>query len=255
MSGIPLQPAIIYGPINSRRLGKSLGINLLPARRKVCSFDCIYCQYGGTRELLLSPMRSTLPTPSEVFSAVEAALKKPRTIDYLTFSGNGEPTIHPDFPEIVRGVQEIKSKLRPESKLAILSNSSRVDDPEIAAALRLMDAPMMKLDAGDEATFQSINRPAGGLTLEIIIAGLGRLPTLMIQSALIDGEVSNVRGSAYEAWVAVLTELRPQKVHLYSAERPTAESGIKCVRPERLEQIAKELRDEVGLDVQAFWRG
>lgn len=254
MSGIPLQPAIIYGPINSRRLGKSLGINLLPARRKVCSFDCVYCQYGDTRELLLSPMRSTLPTPSEVFSAVEAALKKPRTIDYLTFSGNGEPTIHPDFPEIVRGVQEIKSKLRPESKLAILSNSSRVDDPEIAAALRLMDAPMMKLDAGDEATFQSINRPAGGLTLEIIIAGLGRLPTLMIQSALIDGEVSNVRGSAYEAWVAVLTELRPQKVHLYSAERPTAESGIKCVRPERLEQIAKELRDEVGLDVQAFWR-
>ncbi len=254
MSGIPLQSSIIYGPILSRRLGRSLGINLMPANRKVCSFDCVYCQYGGTQEVLLSPMRSTLPTPTEIFAAVQAALKKPRSIDYLTFSGNGEPTLHPDFPEIVRGVDEIKGRLRPAAKLAILSNSSRVYDPEIAAALRLIDAPMMKLDAGDEATFQAINRPTGGLTFAMIRGGLGRLPTLMIQSALIDGEVSNVSGAAYEAWVAVLAELRPQKVHLYSAERPTAESGIKCVPPARLERIAKELRDKVGLDARAFWR-
>jgi wyosine [tRNA(Phe)-imidazoG37] synthetase (radical SAM superfamily) len=199
-------------------------------------------------------MRSTLPTPTDVFAAVEAALKKPRTIDYLTFSGNGEPTIHPDFPEIVRGVKEIKGRLRPEAKLAILSNSSRVYDPEIAAALRLIDAPMMKLDAGDEATFRAINRPTGGLTLAMIREGLGRLPTLMIQSALIDGEVSNVRGEAFDAWVAALAELRPQKVHIYSAERPTAESDIKCVPPARLERIAEMMREEIGLDAQAFWR-
>lgn len=254
MSGISLQSSIIYGPILSRRLGRSLGINLMPVNRKVCSFDCVYCQYGGTQEVLLSPMRSALPTPMEVFAAVEAALKKPRSIDYLTFSGNGESTIHPDFPEIVRGVKEIKGKLRPEARLAILSNSSRVYDPEIAAALRLIDAPMMKLDAGDEATFKAINRPTGGLTLEKILKGLGRLPTLMIQSALIDGEVSNIRGSAYEAWVAALDELRPQKVHIYSTERPTAESGTKCVPSTRLEQIAAELRDDLGLDAQAFWR-
>ncbi|MCB2202595.1 radical SAM protein [bacterium] len=254
MSGISLQPSIIYGPIHSRRLGRSLGINLMPVNRKVCSFDCVYCQYGGTQEVLLSPMRSTLPTPTEVFAAVEAALRKPRTIDYLTFSGNGESTIHPDFPEIVRGVKAIQARLRPEAKLAILSNSSRVYDLEVAAALRLIDAPMMKLDAGDEATFQAINRPTGGLTLQKILDGLGRLPTLMIQSALMDGDVSNVRGSAYEAWVAALDKLQPQKVHIYSTERPTAENDIRCVPPARLEQIASELRDELGLDAQAFWR-
>ena len=105
MSSMSLQSGIIYGPILSRRLGRSLGINLLPAKRKVCSFDCVYCQYGYTHDLNLHPMRAELPKPPEVFEAVEAALKKPRSMDYLTFSGNGEPTIHPDFPEIVRGVK------------------------------------------------------------------------------------------------------------------------------------------------------
>ncbi len=129
-----------------------------------------------------------LPSAPDVFHAVEAALKKPRTIDYLTFSGNGEPTIHPDFPEIVRGVKEIKAKLRPDAKLAILSNSSRVTDPEITAALRLIDSPMMKLDAGDDVTFKAINHPVGQLTISEIIDGLKTLPNLMIQSVLIDGE-------------------------------------------------------------------
>ena len=206
MSGIALQPGIIYGPILSRRLGRSLGINLLPANRKVCSFDCIYCQYGCTNDLVLNPIRSTLPKPPEVFAAVEAALKKPRNIDYLTFSGNGEPTIHPDFPEIVRGVLAIKNKLRPEAKLAILSNSSRVNDPEVAAALRLFDAPIMKLDAGDQETFSAINRPVSSLKIDEIVSGLQRLPILVIQSVLVNGEITNVRGEAFERWAERLVD-------------------------------------------------
>jgi wyosine [tRNA(Phe)-imidazoG37] synthetase (radical SAM superfamily) len=254
MSGISLQPDIIYGPILSRRLGRSLGINLLPANRKVCSFDCIYCQYGYTHDLLLNPIRSMLPSVSDVLAAVEAALKKPRTIDYLTFSGNGEPTIHPDFPEIVRGVKEIKSKLRPEAKLAILSNSSRITEPEITAALRLLDAPMMKLDAGDDATFHTINHPVSRLKISDIVAGLKTLPNLMIQSVLIDGDISNVRGEAHEAWVKRIVELRPQVVHIYSTERPTAQSGIKCVSAEKLQFIARQLKEQYHLNVQAFWQ-
>lgn len=254
MSVISLQSGIIYGPILSRRLGRSLGINLLPANRKVCSFDCIYCQYGYTHDLMLHPIRSMLPRASDVFAAVEAALKKPRTIDYLTFSGNGEPTIHPDFPEIVRGVKEIKSKLRPEAKLAILSNSSRVTDPEITAALRLLDAPMMKLDAGDDVTFSAINRPAARLRISEIVEGLKTLPYLMIQSVMIDGEISNVRGDAYQAWVERLVELKPQVTHIYSTERPTAQSGIKCVSPEKLQSITEQLKNQFGLNVQAFWQ-
>jgi wyosine [tRNA(Phe)-imidazoG37] synthetase (radical SAM superfamily) len=253
MPGIPLQPGIIYGPILSRRLGRSLGINLLPTNRKVCSFDCIYCQYGFTHDLMLNPIRSMMPSATDVFAAVETALKKPRTIDYLTFSGNGEPTIHPDFPEIVRGVKEIKTKLRPNLKLAILSNSSRVVDPEITAALRLIDAPMMKLDAGDDLTFRTINRPIGRMKINQIVKGLKTLPNLMIQSALIDGKVSNIRGEAFNAWVDRLVELRPHVVHIYATERPTAERTIECVSPEKLQSISGQLNTQFNLKVSAFW--
>lgn len=253
MSGIALQPGIIYGPILSRRLGRSLGINLLPPNRKVCSFNCAYCQYGFTQELMLHPIRSTLPKPPEVYAAVEAALKKPRSIDYLTFSGNGEPTIHPDFPEIVRGVKAIKDKLRPDAKLAILSNSSKVNDPEVAAALRLFDAPIMKLDAGDQDTFEAINQPFSGLEIEKIVQGLKRLPILFIQSVLVDGAVNNIRGEAFEHWVEKLVELHPRIVQIYSTERPTAKDELKCVSPEKLQEIAALLLERHQLNVHAYW--
>lgn len=254
MSGIALQPGIIYGPILSRRLGRSLGINLLPPDRKVCSFNCIYCQYGYTTDLMLHPIRSTVPKPPEVYAAVEAALKKPRNIDYLTFSGNGEPTIHPDFPEIVRGVKEIKDKLRPDAKLAILSNSSRVNDPEVAAALRLFDAPIMKLDAGDQETFKAINQPHKGLDINSIVRGMKRLPILFVQSVLVNGKVSNIRGSAFENWAEKLAYLHPRIVQIYSTERPTAQNELDCVSPEKLQKIASVLQERHQLNVHAYWQ-
>lgn len=254
MSGISLQPGIIYGPILSRRLGRSLGVNLLPSNRKVCSFNCTYCQYGFTQELMLHPIRSTLPKPPEVYAAVEAALKKPRSIDYLTFSGNGEPTIHPDFPEIVRGVKAIKDKLRPDAKLAILSNSSKVNDPEVAAALRLFDAPIMKLDAGDQDTFEAINQPFRGLEIDKIVKGLKRLPILFIQSVLVEGAVSNIKGEAFEHWVEKLAELHPRIVQIYSTERPTAQDELKCVSPKKLQEIAALLQERHQLNVHAYWQ-
>lgn len=254
MSGIPLQPGIIYGPILSRRLGRSLGINLLPANRKVCSFDCIYCQYGETRDWQLLPDRAALPTSDAVFEAVERALRKPRSMDFLTFSGNGEPTLHPDFLEIVRGVRDLLKRYRPEAKLALLSNSSKVGDPVVRDTIQLIDSPMMKLDAGDEATFQAINQPVGGLNLEQIVRGLKALPGLMIQSVLVDGKVSNVRGESYEAWREVLSDLRPRVVHIYSTERPTMRGDVVRVSPEKLSAIAEDLRTRSQLNVQAFWR-
>jgi wyosine [tRNA(Phe)-imidazoG37] synthetase (radical SAM superfamily) len=254
MSGIPLQSNIIYGPILSRRLGRSLGINLMPENQKICSFDCIYCQYGENPDLMKMASRKGLPTISEVLYAVEEALKKPRTLDYLTFSGNGEPTIHPDFSEIVQAVKEIKDRIRPQVNLAVLSNSSRVVDPHVVAALRLMDAPMMKLDAGDEVTFQAINRPVTACHLVDILAGLKTMPNLMVQSMLLDGEESNIRGSAYEAWAEVLGELQPRKIHIYSTSRPTAHTQVRCVPPHKLKQIEKDLRERFELTVEAFWQ-
>jgi wyosine [tRNA(Phe)-imidazoG37] synthetase (radical SAM superfamily) len=199
-------------------------------------------------------MRAELPKPPEIFEAVEVALKKPRSLDYLTFSGNGEPTIHPDFPEIVRGVKAIKDKLRPDAKLAILSNSSRVADPEVAAALRLFDAPIMKLDAGDEETFEKINHPVSGLTIDDVVGGLKRLPLLIIQSVLINGDVTNIRGEAFENWANRLMELHPRMVQIYSTERPTADASLQCVSPEKLQAIATTLKEQHQLRVEAYWR-
>lgn len=253
MAQIPLQNDIIYGPVFSRRLGRSLGINLLPTTYKSCSFDCIYCQYDQTFDLTLSPKGADLPTTTQVLDSVEKALKKPRSLDYLTFSGNGEPSIHPDFPSIVRGVKDIRDHLRPNAKLAILSNSSSVMNPQVLSTLRLFDAPMMKLDAGDEDTFRAINQPVESIHLEEIINGLKNIPNLIIQSALIDGDISNVKGKAYKSWVAVLREIMPIKVHIYSTERPTSDDRVICVSPKKLEKIREELNSQFGLDVDVFW--
>lgn len=254
MPGILLQQTIMYGPVLSRRLGRSMGINLLPTNRKVCSFDCVYCQYGRTESCTIRADRIGLPTIDDVLDAVEKALKKPRTIETLTFSGNGEASIHPDFPEIVAAVKEIRDEIRPEVKLAILSNSSQVLVPDIINALSLIDLPIMKLDAGDEGTFRKINKPAAGLRLSDILRGLQSVPNLMIQSMLIDGELSNIRGAAYENWTEALIELHPQKILIYSTERPTAQGNIKRVSPMKLSRIESDLRSRYHLNVEAYWR-
>ena len=253
MSGISLQSGIIYGPVFSRRLGRSLGINLLPTTHKLCSFDCIYCQYGRGQGTSLVPNGDVLPTIDQVLSAVERALKKPRTLDYLTFSGNGEPTIHPGFSTIVEGVIELRDKIRPGAKVAVLSNSSRVTDAEVLSVLKLVYAPMMKLDAGDEETFNLINRPSRSINLQEILGSLREIPNLVIQSAFIDGNITNIRGDAFHAWVAALQLIEPKLVHIYSAERPTADESVLCVSPKKLKGIADALNRQYGLNVKAFW--
>ena len=252
MSGIPVQAGIIYGQSLSRRLGRSLGINLLGVNCKVCTFDCIYCQYGSAMVFDRANIGPGLPSVENVLQHVERAMKKPRTIDYLTFSGNGEPTLHPDFNEIVRGVLSLRNKIRPEAKLAILSNSSRVNEPDILSSLQLFDAPMMKLDAGDEKTFQAINRPAQSIRFSDIIAGLKCLPQLMIQSLMLDGRISNVRGEACETWVSLLGDLKPKEIHIYSTARPTAFEGVEVVEQKKLHEIAEDLRKRYHLNVSSF---
>lgn len=252
MSGIPLQTSIIYGPIFSRRLGRSLGINLSGVDGKVCSFNCVYCQYGRAEPVQPADLRTGMPSIDEVLSQVERAMKKPRTIDYLTFSGNGEPTLHPEFPEIVRGVLALRDQYRPEARLAVLSNASRVTEPEIRSALQLLDAPMMKLDAGDEKTFRAINCPAHSVSFAEVIAGLKEMPNLMIQSMMLEGKITNVRGEAFEAWANLVAELNPGAIHIYSLDRPAAFGGVDCVSAARLEEIAADLRSQFQLEAFAF---
>ena len=254
MSGIPLQQNIIYGPVFSRRLGRSLGINLLSRNYKVCSFNCVYCEYGETKGPTMKPMKEDLPSADEVLLVVEKALKKPRTIETITFSGNGEPTLHPDFFEIVRGVRATVDRIQPGVKLALLSNSSTIMNPQVIAALDLIDLPWMKLDAGDELTFQSINRPVEGIHLQDILNGLSAVKRKLIQSVLIEGEVVNVQSDFYENWAKTLADLHPEIVQIYSTDRPTAISGVRCIPPRKLQQIQADLQSRFHLNVESFWR-
>jgi wyosine [tRNA(Phe)-imidazoG37] synthetase (radical SAM superfamily) len=250
---LPLKQGIIYGPVNSRRLGRSLGINLLPAWGKVCSFDCIYCQYGRTRVKTLEPGPADLPTLGEVIAAVEAALDTAPEFDNFTFSGNGEATLHPRWPEIVEAVRHLRDRYRPSARLTLLSNSSTAVRPEIRATLARLDAPIMKLDAGDEATFAAMDRPADGVSLDAIVAALAQVPGLIIQSLMLQGAVTNSAGPALENWLRVLARIKPVHVQVYSTDRPVPETGVERVPPEGLQQLATHAAEQTGLDVRAYW--
>jgi len=251
MSVLELQADVTYGPINSRRLGRSLGINLLPVDRKLCTFDCVYCQYGSARPV--SVRARGFPTVETVMEGMEEALGRlPSPPDYLTFSGNGEPTLHPRFPEIVREVCRLRDRVCPETRVAILSNSSRVNNPEVRRALVALDDPIMKLDAGDPATMARINRPAAGVRFEEIMQGLAALPGLIIQSMIISGQVQNALGEAHERWLSAIAELSPREVQIYSSERPVAETGVQQVPKDELDDLATRAEQRVGVPVRAY---
>lgn len=253
-SSISLQESIIYGPVFSRRLGRSFGINLLSTTCKICSFDCIYCEYGPTGCHTLNPPEGLLPGVEEILFAVEKSLRKPHSMDCLTFSGNGEPTLHPKFPEIVKGVKQLRDDIRPSVKLAVLSNGTQLNNPEVFTALSNVDLPMMKLDGGDAETVGKINRPVSSVKFEDIFEGLKALPGMIIQSMLPNGVVSNTQGEEYVSLAEALKVLNPACVHIYSIERPPAINGVKPVPPKNLFEIKKDLSDRFGLRVKAFWR-
>jgi wyosine [tRNA(Phe)-imidazoG37] synthetase (radical SAM superfamily) len=254
MAALWLQQGVTYGPVLSRRLGRSLGVNLLPDDYKLCSFDCVYCQYGRTEVKALFPEAHRFRDEEWVLRAVEIGLlMHGPDIDTITFSGNGEPTLHPDFPAVVSGVRDLRDRLCPDVRLTIFSNSTTVHLPHIREPLALFDAPIMKLDAGDPATLARINRPDPAVKLEQIVEGLKRIPNLITQSVLIDGPVTNVKGPAFEAWLAALSEIRPTRAQIYSTDRPTAEASVKRVRPTELERIARAVERHTGIQVDAYW--
>lgn len=253
MTVLPLQPGILYGPVRSRRLGRSLGINLLPGGCKVCSFDCVYCHYGRTGVKTTAPEERELPAVDQVLRAVREAVRARRDLDYLTFSGNGEPTLHPRFPEIVAGVRRIRDEEGSSARLAILSNSSTAHLPAVREALGLLDVPIMKLDAGDPRTLARVNRPAAGVGLPRILEGLRRVPGLVVQSVMLRGKASNVEAPAFEAWLAAIADLRPGRVQLYSTDRPVAEAGVERVPPADLQRMAAQVTQRTGVPAQAYW--
>jgi len=254
---LELKEGLTYGPVRSRRLGASLGINLFPGGSKRCPFDCVYCQYGWTREtaVRLDPKIAALPAPDEVERAVVLALEglsEPPA--YLTFSGNGEPTLHPDFPEMVDRVNGIRRRLGAGTRTAALSNSARVTDPAVRDALARLDVRIMKLDCGTEAAFRRYNRPARGLTLGAIADGLRTLAELSpvtIQALVSGGAAGNLDEAEGRAWIDRLAAIRPAAVQLYTLARGTPSTELVSAPVTALRRLA-DAAGAKGIPVTVF---
>jgi wyosine [tRNA(Phe)-imidazoG37] synthetase (radical SAM superfamily) len=250
-----LQKGIIYGPVNSRRLGRSLGLNIMPTDSKLCPFNCIYCHYGWTDyvEPDASHHLAALPSAEEVCSALGKALS---AIDpppaYITFSGNGESTVHPDFERIVETVMGVRDKSGLAAKVAILSNSCAVMREEVRRALSKLDVRIMKLDSGTQEVLEKINRPAPGIKLEEIVSGLRQLDDVTLQSMFVEGEVTNATEADIDAWFDRVAEIEPVFVQVYSLENAPAMSTLKSVPQKRLEEIVERLKSSLGIAAEAY---
>lgn len=250
---IALQDGLVYGPVASRRLGRSLGVNILPAGAKTCDFNCIYCQYGWTQpEHRGLGGDDTWPEPVAVADAVADVLRRGVRVDRITLAGNGEPTLHPRFPEIVERLRDVRSALASGSRLAILSNSSTVNRPEVAAALVRVDECYMKLDGGDTATLRRLN--AAHMRIEDIVEPLSQLGGVVLQSMFVrdtSGRIDNTVEEALGPWLAAVERIRPLAVHVYSIDRDPAWTAVERIPRRTLERIASRV-EQLGIAALVF---
>lgn len=255
-----IYPSPIFGPIHSRRLGISLGINLLPSDGKFCTFDCIYCECGYNKDHL--PTRK-LPTREEVREALESRLKKMQEEgvipNVLTFAGNGEPTAHPHFPEIIEDTLELRNKYFPDAKVSVLSNSTFIHKPEVFAALNKVDNNILKLDTVNEEYIRMVDRPTGHYDVQRIIEGMkafkGNLivQTMFMKGTTEDGRsVDNTTDDFVMEWIKVVKEIAPRQVMIYTIDRETPDQLLQKATHEELDRIVSLLQ-EAGLYATASY--
>jgi wyosine [tRNA(Phe)-imidazoG37] synthetase (radical SAM superfamily) len=193
-----------------------------------------------------------LPSTAEVAGALRDALGSIPAPNYVTFSGNGEPTLHPEFPAMVEAVRSIRDELCPTAKVAALSNSSTVDRPEIRAALASLDAPIMKLDAGSAELFAAVNVPAPVVSFDAVLEGLAALDTFTVQSCFVAGDAGNADDGAVADYVRAVAAVRPSAVQVYTTDRPVARPGVQMVPRERLAAVARRVCEEAGVPAEIY---
>jgi len=252
-----LVEGIIFGPVLSRRFGRSLGINPLPATRKICTFDCPYCECGRTaRAESLRLSSQPFPNADQVVSAASeaicAAACEGTNIDTLTFTGNGETTLHPQFEAIVDGVVALRERLLPCAETVVLTNGTRLSEPSVRRALERIDQCVIKVDAGTESTFRRINRPLESSTLEAITAAAAQMSRVIVQTMFVRGIVDNTLPSEIEAWIERLARIRPRSVQIYSLERKPAEVGLIAVEAAELKQLAELASQRTNLPIDVY---
>ena len=247
-----LREETVFGPIHSRRLGNSLGVNLLPRNGKVCNFDCIYCECGWNKDGVGG---EALPTAAQVRSALEdklaALLLDGTAIDSITFSADAEPTLNPEFPRIIDDTLALRDAYCPGAKVSVLSNATRVHIPEVFDALSKVDNPIMKIDAPTNELVRLINNPAPGYDVASVVEALKRfkgdfcLQTMFLRSPAFRSDAPEV----LDGWKAIVRELRPRQIMVYTIDRPTPQSGLDKFTPQQMRDAVSDLIKD-GFNIQ-----
>lgn len=247
---------IIFGPIKSRRLGNSLGVNLLPRFGKWCSFDCIYCECGWNKD---GKEDNVLPAKEDVYSALESKLTEfennGTAIDTITFSGNGEPTLHPDFADIIDFTLQLRDKIFPQAKVSVLTNASQLGKKEVRDALMKIDNPILKIDSPLENMVQLIDRPNAAYSLKKTIENIKLFGNnFILQTMFLKGEVDGIEIDCRNpehcnAWRELVRELEPREIMMYTIDRETPAQNLQKVTVEQMREIAQPLLDE-GFNIQ-----
>ena len=248
---------IIFGPVKSRRLGSSLGINLLPVNRKVCNFNCIYCECGKTPAIVNDPYK--LPTLGEIENSLIEKLtyfkNQNQKIDTITYAGNGEPTLHPNFSEIIEMSVSVRNNFYPRARIAVLSNGSMVYKKEIFNALHKVEQNILKLDSGILDTILLINCPLGEYNLKKVTENYKAFgKSLIIQTLFLKGTfkgkaVDNSTEKELGAWLKVIKEINPGMVMIYTISRDTPNLDLEKIKPDKLNDIAKKV-EKLGIETQ-----
>ena len=237
----------VFGPIFSRRLGSSLGINLLPERGKICNFDCIYCECGWNRD---GRNDTVLPSAAKVRTDLERMLvklvKEGTPVDSITFSGDGEPTLNPEFPRIIDDTLQLRDQHYPSAKVSVLSNATRVHIQEVFNALRRVDNPIMKIDAPTNELIEKINMPAPGYDVHRVIEALKQFKgDFILQTCMLRGNgFDSASPAVVNGLMDIVRLLRPHEWMVYTIDRATPMQGLEKFSPEEMKALVKPIIDE-----------
>ena len=244
---------IVFGPIFSRRLGSSLGVNILPSKGKLCNFDCVYCECGWNRDGAVPDRR--FPVLAEVEAALKEKMSKAAAegvpVDSITFSGNGEPTMNPDFAEIIDVTLKLRDQYFPDAKVSVLSNATLLGREKIAQALMKVDNPILKIDASSQELVEKINKPVGTYSLDKVIENLKNfngnfiLQTMFLRSS----EFDTASPEALTSWHDIVRTLKPRQVMVYTIDRETPDKTLGKYTVEEMTAMVQPLIDE-GFDIQ-----
>jgi wyosine [tRNA(Phe)-imidazoG37] synthetase (radical SAM superfamily) len=249
--------SFVYGPISSRRFGASLGINIL-GTEKVCSFDCPYCDLGRSQVRLNQIKRNEIVLPSvedldqKIRLGLREVLNKGTPFTTITISGNGEPTLHPHFPEVVAMLLKMRDEMANGIPIQILSNGAHLDSKRVVQALNSLDQRVMKLDAGNDRAFKSINLPLVRTNITKVYSNYRKLSDIILQSFFVTGSTDNTKAEDIEDWMEIVGIIQPKLVQICTINRPPSDATVRAVDEDTLYTIASKLKRRTQIESAVF---